>query len=155
MYKGVPYICEVHFKSTSKTQFSQTGALLLTLRRLKCLPAEQELHTPSGKVQQTLRTLWLCCLGFRICNDGFIQWMLLFMFIRFIIDVKAEIVRFLPLKQPSQDVKGPLLALPPRQLRPLIFIYLHRLLRTHTHKNVGTVSLWRTEMSRSLKMNSL
>lgn len=42
--------------------------------------------------------------------------------------VKNWTDEFSPLKQASQDVKGPLLALPPWQLRPLVFIYLHRLL---------------------------
>lgn len=36
-------------------------------------------------------------------------------------------------------MKGPLLTLPPRQLRPLIFIYLHRLLyRQHQHSELCT-----------------
>lgn len=43
--------------------------------------------------------------------------------------VKGTIIGFLPLKEPSQDVEGPLLTLPPWKLRPLIFIDLHRLLQ--------------------------
>lgn len=38
----------------------------------------------------------------------------------------------LPLKESSQDVKGPLLALPPGQLWPLVFVHLHRLLPGQT-----------------------
>lgn len=37
-----------------------------------------------------------------------------------------------PLKQASQDVKSPLLTLPPRQLWSLVFLYLRRFLRRST-----------------------
>lgn len=49
------------------------AAYTCKLHLLKFLPAGQKLHIPWGKVQQTLRTLWLCCLDFHICKDGLIQ----------------------------------------------------------------------------------
>lgn len=65
-----------------------------------------------------------------------------------------QIVEDLPLKQSSQDVKSPLLTLPPWQLRSLIFIYLHCLLYGQKD-NIDIASLWKNCTVRENKIFGL
>lgn len=104
---------------------------LLLSKHLNFPPAEQKLQIPSGKVQQTLRTLWLCCRGFHTCQGRLTKQQFIFI-TQEKWSQKLKGYNCPPLKEASQDVKGPLLTLPPRQLWSLVFLYLLRFLQRST-----------------------